>query len=186
MLWLSARRRTRGRESRSHRASFGWSASSRILERRLTTRKIQVDRLGSRSGEWGSAHDSIRFGMMTMIGAQLFRSKGLAVGWAALVEMSAATYAAKLDCHKSARYSLAHVDSYAVGNTVRCRHLDQGRQRPGDLPGAHSGAAPDPLRSADLPGWTPKVISVRWPTAPRTSRPCTRSSRQARSTPRPE
>jgi CubicO group peptidase (beta-lactamase class C family) len=91
----------------------------------------------------------------------VFRSGGPAVGWAAHVEMSPTTYAAKRDYYKSAGFSLAHVDSYAVGNTVRYAAIwtkgtsDQVIHQ--ELSVAQHQQSYEALRSQ---GWTPKVISV--------------------------
>lgn len=91
----------------------------------------------------------------------VFRSGGPAIGWAAHVEMSAATYAGKLDLYKNAGYSLAHVDSYAVGTTVRYAAIwtkgasDQVNYKE-QTPAQHQ-ALYNQLTSQ---GWTPKVISV--------------------------
>jgi CubicO group peptidase (beta-lactamase class C family) len=91
----------------------------------------------------------------------IFRAKGPAVGWAAKVELSGESYQNNFDSYKAEGYSLAHVDSYAVGNTVRYAAI--WTKGASDLVAYHGkpvGQHQQQFNQLTGDGWTPKVLSV--------------------------
>ncbi len=91
----------------------------------------------------------------------VFRSAGPASAWAANVEMSAATYASKRDLYKNAGYSLAHVDSYSVGDTVRYAAIWTKGASDQVIYQEHTAVQHQVAYGLLVAqGWTPKVISV--------------------------
>lgn len=91
----------------------------------------------------------------------LFRTNEPAVDWVSHHGMTGSTYQKRFDQHQNAGLSLVHVDSYAVGNSVRYAAI--WTKSGGAFKAYHGKNAADHQKSFDSltkDGWRPKVVSV--------------------------
>ena len=91
----------------------------------------------------------------------VFRAKGPTIAWATHVEMLEASFASKRASYRSAGYTMAHVDSYVVNDTVRYAAI--WTKGPPDETSylGHTTAQHQSAYNLNVSkGWTPKVISV--------------------------
>jgi hypothetical protein len=91
----------------------------------------------------------------------IFRTNDPAIAWASHHNMTGTTYQQYFDKYRDQGFSLAHIDSYGVGNEVRYAAIwNKSSDAFTAYHGKTSAEHQESFNSLTSKGWTPKVISV--------------------------